>query len=208
MKPVLHSVDINVLVKVIRTLCLQTRSGQGCRVAQPYRNPSLKRLNSLRRSSPAGRLADWLQAHVEQRITAGRKDARTLNTLLGNWYIGLRKLCQGTPLQPLLQIIIDVAAEKSDCVLGLDSAKAMAELRLDTCGCRMPPKPSASVFPACMTRFRLANANTARAVRARVVRCMKLHALRLSVSSSNVPGGFPTSRPASWQVFHPPCWSA
>lgn len=129
MKPVLHSVDINVLVKVIRTLCLY---------ADPKR-PGLPRGTALPKSVAEAveflapleaLLADWptgFQAHVEQRITAGRKDARTLNTLLGNWYIGLRKLCQGTPLQPLLQIIIDVAAEKSDCVLGLDSAKAMAE---------------------------------------------------------------------------------
>lgn len=75
-------------------------------------------------------LADWptgFRKHVEQRISAGRKDARTLNTLLGDCYIRLRKLCQGTTLEPLLQIIIDVAAEKSDCVLGLDPDKAVAE---------------------------------------------------------------------------------
>ncbi|WP_426444754.1 hypothetical protein, partial [Salmonella enterica] len=69
--------------------------------------------------------------HVEQRIVAGRKDARTLNTLLGDWYISLRKLCQSSAFEPLLQVIIDVASEKSDCLLGLDSAKAMAK---DTTG--------------------------------------------------------------------------
>jgi hypothetical protein len=128
-KPVLKGVDINVLTKVIRTLCLH---------ADPKR-PGLPRGAGLPKSvadavkflSPLeALLADWpmgFQAHVEQRIIAGRKDARTLNTLLGDWYISLRKLCQGTTLEPLLQIIIDVAAEKSECVLGLDSAKAMAE---------------------------------------------------------------------------------
>lgn len=39
----------------------------------------------------------------------------------------MRKLCQGTTLEPLLQLIIDVAAAKSDCVLGMDSAKVIAE---------------------------------------------------------------------------------
>jgi hypothetical protein len=128
-KPVLHGVDINVLVKVIRTLCLH---------ADPMQ-PGLPRRAALPKSVAEAveflapleaLLADWpmgFRAHVEQRIAAGRKDARTLNTLLGDWYISLRKLCQGTTLEPLLQIIIDVAAKKSDCVLGLDSAKAMAE---------------------------------------------------------------------------------
>jgi hypothetical protein len=129
MKPVLHGVDIDVLMKVIRTLCLY---------ADP-KQPGLPRRAALPKSVAEAveflapleaLLADWpagFRAHVEQRIDAGRKDARTLNTLLGDWYISLRKLCQGTTLEPLLQIIIDVAAEKSDCVLGLDSAKAMAE---------------------------------------------------------------------------------
>lgn len=129
MKPPLHGVDTNVLVKVIRTLC---------QYADPTR-PGLPRGAALPKSvtetveflAPLETLlADWptgFRNHVEQRIAAGRKDARTLNTLLGDWYISLRKLCQGTTLEPLLQIIIDVAARKSECVLGLDSAKEMAE---------------------------------------------------------------------------------
>jgi len=128
-KPVLHDVDINVLVKVIRTLC---------QYADPTR-PGLPRGAALPTSVTEAvdflapleaLLADWptgFRTHVEQRLAAGRKDARTLNTLLGDWYISLRKLCQGTTLEPLLQIIMDVAAQRSDCVLGLDSAKAMAE---------------------------------------------------------------------------------
>ncbi|CAJ2773529.1 Uncharacterised protein [Burkholderia pseudomallei] len=127
-KPVLRNVDISLLAKVVRTLCL-------------YANPAqrgLPRGASMPKSVDEAveflapledLLADWprgFQAHVEKRIAAGRKDARTLNTLLGEWYIGLRKLCQGTPLEPLLQIIVDVAAEKSDCILGLDSSKDMA----------------------------------------------------------------------------------
>jgi len=127
-KPPMHGVDINVLVKVIRTLC---------QYADPT-SPGLLRgaalpkfiANAVEFLSPLeALLVDWpagFQNHVEQRIAVGRKDARTLNTLLGDWYISLRKLCQGTTLEPLLQIIIDVAARKSDCVLGLDSAKEIA----------------------------------------------------------------------------------
>ncbi|HDR9355877.1 TPA: TniQ family protein [Burkholderia vietnamiensis] len=127
-KPVLRNVDISLLAKVVRTLCLH---------ADPMQR-GLPRGTSMPKSVGEAveflapledLLVDWpkgFQAHVEQRIAAGRKDARTLNTLLGEWYIGLRKLCIGTPLEPLLQIIVDVAAEKTDCVLGLDSAKDMA----------------------------------------------------------------------------------
>lgn len=127
--PVLHDVDVNILAKVIRTLCLNAdpkQPGASRRAALPKSVAEsvdfLAPLEAL--------LADWptgFRTHVERRIAAGRKDARTLNTLLGDWYISLRKLCQGTTLEPLLQIIIDVAAAKSDCVLGMDSAKGMAE---------------------------------------------------------------------------------
>jgi len=128
-KPLVHGMDINVLMKVIRTLCQYpdpTRSGLPRNAALPkFVTEAVEFLSPLE-----DLLVDWpmgFRTHVEQRIAAGRKDARTLNTLLGDWYISLRKLCQGTTLEPLLQIIIDVAARKSDCVLGLDSAKAMAE---------------------------------------------------------------------------------
>ena len=129
MEPVIEDIDTKVLVKVIRTLCLY---------ADPLK-PALSRTCSLPKTVTAAveflapletLLSNWpmnFRSHVEQRIAAGRKDARTLNTLLGNWYISLRKTCQGTALEPLLQVIIDVAAEKSECMLGLDSAKVMAQ---------------------------------------------------------------------------------
>jgi hypothetical protein len=129
MKPSLHGADVSVLVKVIRTLC---QCAGPMRSAQP-RGAALPKhvAEAVEFLSPLeSLLADWpkgFRVHVEQRIAAGRKDARTLNTLLGDWYISLRKLCQGTKLEPLLQIIIDVASGMSDCVLGLDSAKNIAE---------------------------------------------------------------------------------
>ncbi|RQT02706.1 TniQ family protein [Burkholderia contaminans] len=127
-KPSLHDVDIDVLVKVIRTLCQYsdpTRPGLPRGAVLPkFVADAVEFLSPLE-----ALLVDWpvgFRNHVEQRIAAGRKDARTLNTLLGDWYVNLRKVCQGTALEPLLQIIIDAAAQKSDCVLGLDSAKAIA----------------------------------------------------------------------------------
>ncbi|MCR5894323.1 MULTISPECIES: TniQ family protein [Burkholderia] len=128
-KPALRGADIDVLVKVIRTLCQHaapTHPGLPRSAALPkFVTEAVEYLSPLE-----SLLADWptgFRHHVEQRIAAGRKDARTLNTLLGDWYVNLRKVCQGTMLEPLLQIIIDVAAQHSDCVLGLDSAKAIAE---------------------------------------------------------------------------------
>ncbi|MBN3759889.1 TniQ family protein [Burkholderia sp. Ac-20365] len=129
MKPPVRGVDINVLVKVVRTLCQYadpTRPGLPRGAALPkFVTEAVEFLSPLE-----SLLSDWptgFRNHVEQRIASGRKEARTLNTLLGDWYVSLRKACQGTTLEPLLEIIIDVAARKSDCVLGLDSAKGIAE---------------------------------------------------------------------------------
>lgn len=129
LKPSLKNVDTDVLARVVRTLCLY---------AHPTK-PALPRGVALPKTveraieflAPLeGLLAEWpngFRRHVAQRIAAGRKDARTLNTLLGDWYISLRKACQGTALEPLLQVIVEVAAEETECVLGLDSAKAMVQ---------------------------------------------------------------------------------
>ena len=129
LKPVLKGMDVNVLGKVIRILCLHPDPKQP---ALPRHSAHPKTVTeAVEFLAPLELLlADWptsFQAHVEQRIAVGRKNARTLNTLLGEWYISLRKLCQGTTLEPLLQIIIEVGSRSSDCVLGLDSAKTMAE---------------------------------------------------------------------------------
>lgn len=128
-KPPVRGVDLDVLMKVIRTLC-QPRESKPSGLPRITVSPKYV-VDAVAFLSPLeALLADWptgFQNHVRQRIAAGREDARTLNTLLGDWYITLRKVCQNTTLSPLLQIIIDVAAEESSCVLGLDSAKKMAE---------------------------------------------------------------------------------
>lgn len=128
-QPTLRGVDIIALGQVVRTLCLFADPA----LPSPRRSAALPTsvAEAVDLLAPLETLlADWptgFQSHVEKRIAAGKPDARTLNTLLGPWYIGLRKLCQGTALEPLLKIIIEVAAERFDGALGLDSAKAMVE---------------------------------------------------------------------------------
>ncbi|CAB3752466.1 TniQ family protein [Paraburkholderia humisilvae] len=122
-------VDIDKLGKVVRTLCLYADPT----LPSPPRGAALP--NSIAEAIDLlepleTMLADWpagFQSHVEKRIAAGKPGARTLNTLLGAWYISLRKLCLGGALQPFLKIVIEVAAARFDGTLGLDSAKAMAE---------------------------------------------------------------------------------
>lgn len=127
--PALRGVDIHLLSQLVRTLCLfsdPTNPPPHRSAAQPRSiDEAVALLEPLELL-----LADWpngFRSHVETRIATGKPDARTLNTLLGPWYIGLRKLCQGTPLEPFLKVVIDVAAERFDGALGLDSAKAMVE---------------------------------------------------------------------------------
>ena len=121
------------MAQVVATLCLSadpTQSISPRAAAYPQSVSAsvdfLAPLDSL--------LADWptgFRTHVASRIAAGKAEARTLNTLLGPWYIELRKVCLGTALEPFLRVIIDIAAEQFDGLLGLDSAKAMAEAATD-----------------------------------------------------------------------------
>jgi hypothetical protein len=128
-EPCLRGVDINRLVGVIRTLCLNADPS----IPSPGRSAASP--NSIAEAAAfleplETLLADWpagFSSHVEKRIAAGSPEARTLNTLLGRWYIDLRKLCQGTALESFLKIVIEIAAERFDGILGLDSAKSIAE---------------------------------------------------------------------------------
>lgn len=78
-------------------------------------------LNSLLAEWPAG-----FKDHVSERICAGKPNARTLNSLLGHWYIRLRKLCQGSALEPFLKIVLEVVAQEFEDVLGLDASVYLA----------------------------------------------------------------------------------
>lgn len=132
-EPGLRGVDLGTLGQVVATLCL---------AADPTQ-PMARRAAAFPQSVAAavdflapleGLLADWpigFRKHVASRIAVGKPDARTLNTLLGPWYIELRKRCQHTALEPFLNVIIDVAAEQFDGLIGLDSAKTLAEAATD-----------------------------------------------------------------------------
>ncbi len=127
--PVMRGVSLVALVKVVGTLCLladtthpppRRSAGQPRSVGEAVE--LLAPLESLLDTWPTG-----FQTHVQQRIEAGNADARTLNTLLGPWYAGLRMHCQGTALESFLKVVIDVAATHFDGALGLDATQALVE---------------------------------------------------------------------------------
>ncbi|TXC88062.1 TniQ family protein [Paraburkholderia azotifigens] len=127
--PAACHVDIASLAKLVRTLCLHadpTAPGAHRGAALPKSiTEAIEFLAPLETF-----LEDWptgFQKHVERRIAAGKQDARTLNSLLGPWYASLRVLCVGTALEPFIQVVVDVAAEKFDGVLGMDATKSIAE---------------------------------------------------------------------------------
>lgn len=128
--PDTRRIDVGILARVVQTLCLYSDPSQP---TSPRRSAALPKTiaEAVDFLKPLeGLLAEWpagFRSHVEMRIAAGRPDGRTLNTRLGPWYITLRKLCHGTALDPLVKVIMEVAAERFDGVLGLDSAKEMAE---------------------------------------------------------------------------------
>lgn len=121
----------------IYTLCLQVRDW--CLMIEPNIPPSSRSAGIVRTVADAvvllapldALLGDWpanFRAHVSERIAVGRPGARTLNKLLGEWYIQLRKRCQGTALEPFLVATLEVAAKEFDGVLGNDpSVYATAE---------------------------------------------------------------------------------
>lgn len=123
--PKLHRVDIAALCELVAVLCLY---------ADPLASPP--RRNAAHTQSVGETvellapletlLVDWPRgfgAHVAARIAAGDPTARTLNTLLGRWYVGLKKVCKGNPLEVFLEAVVRVAADSFDGVLGLDTAK-------------------------------------------------------------------------------------
>ncbi|MFL9950148.1 TniQ family protein [Paraburkholderia agricolaris] len=126
--PKLRHVKVDALCALVRILCLH---------ADPSTPPPRRSAASPKSVSHAVEflaplehlLVDWptgFEKHVAERIAAGNAQARTLNTLLGQWYVSAKKICQGDALEPFLKVVIEVAAEKFDGVLGLDVAKEIA----------------------------------------------------------------------------------
>lgn len=125
--PVLRRVDPKSLALLVRTLCL---------FADPFGPPPRRNSASPQSVAEAAELLqplerllyDWprgFEVHVAERIAAGKKDARTLNNLLGSWYAHLRRACQDKALEPFLASVIRVAAREFDGALGLDAANQL-----------------------------------------------------------------------------------
>ncbi len=119
-EPKIHHVDVKSLCDLIRILCLY---------ADPMSPPPRRRAASPKSINEAIEIlaplewmfANWpasFENHVAQRIASGKKEARTLNTLLGSWYLQLKKCCQASALKPFLRITIEVAARDFDGILG------------------------------------------------------------------------------------------
>lgn len=126
-QPKLHLVDVNAVCELVRLLCLMSdplvSSSKGAANVRSVQEAVefVKPLDQL--------LGEWPHAferHVAERIAAGSPQARTLNTLLGQWYVRLRKICKGNSLEPFLKVVIAVAASEFDGALGLDAAKDIA----------------------------------------------------------------------------------
>lgn len=143
-EPSLRGMDINALTQIVRILCvhadpLHPMSGRSAGIPKSVNEAVafLAPLDSLLLSWPAG-----FREHVSARIAVGKREARTLNTLLGPWYISLRKLCQGGAFESLLTNIIEVAAMQFDGILGLDSTKSMAAAVTD---CQRAPDAAKAI---------------------------------------------------------------
>lgn len=126
--PNLKGARILDICEVVRVLCLH----KDPKAAPPRRNAAhpksiqeaielLQPLETL--------LTDWptaFERHVQERVQAGTPNARTLNKLLGRWYLDIRKTCSTGPMKTFLEAILRVASDSFDGTLGLDSAKSLA----------------------------------------------------------------------------------
>lgn len=134
--PVVQAVPLKSLCLLVRDLCLFFDPN----VPPPFRSAGIAKSiqDAVELLAPLDVLLEqWptrFEQHVSERIEAGKPNAKTLNTLLGTWYIQLRKLCQGTALEPFLRVVIEVASQKFDGSLGLDASTYLAEEVIDHIG--------------------------------------------------------------------------
>lgn len=122
--PLVRRTDPMSVSLLVRTLCLFADPS----APPPRRNSVSPRTvaEGVELLAPLEKLlADWpnaFEAHVAERIAAGRPQARTLNNLLGQWYAHLKRACQEKALSPFLEAVIRVAERDFDGALGLDMA--------------------------------------------------------------------------------------
>lgn len=120
--PHIEGAKLDLVAMLVRTLCL---------FADPHVVPAKQNSappKSLAESLDFLRpldalLADWptrFEEHVSARIAAGMPEARTLNTLLGKWYLQLSGLSGCAPLHPFLEAVNRVASAEFRGVMGRD----------------------------------------------------------------------------------------
>lgn len=123
MQPKLRHVEPHALSELVKLLCLHA-DPQVATLRRNTANPAtvqeavefLRPLQTL--------LANWPQGfeqHIRQRIEAGNREARSLNTLLGRWYQQLKKVCVGDALRGFLQTVLQVSQASFDGVLTGDA---------------------------------------------------------------------------------------
>lgn len=126
--PKLKHVEMPKVCDLVRVLCLHHDPS----APPPHRNAANPKSiqAAVEFFEPLeGLLANWpldFEAHVLQRIKAGDQSARTLNKLLGRWYVDIRKACDAAPMELFLESILRVASQAFDGTLGLDTAKDVA----------------------------------------------------------------------------------
>jgi len=126
--PKLKHVDVSDICELVRVLCLH-KDPEAPPPRRNSANPNTVQAAIELLEPLEGLLAEWpkaFEAHVLERIQAGDQSARTLNKLLGRWYIDIKKACGGAPLKVFLEAIMRVASQSFDGTLGLDTAKDVA----------------------------------------------------------------------------------
>lgn len=125
--PKVSGAPLDVVVELGHTLCLH----HDPTVPPPRKNTATPRsvAESIRFLQPLdGLLADWphgFEAHVSARIAAGSPEARTLNSLLGKWYLQLTAVATNNALTPFLEVVAHVATKEFTGLLGLDRATSV-----------------------------------------------------------------------------------
>lgn len=126
--PPVQEVEVLTLSKLVRTLCLLADpAGAG-----PKRNTAPPKTvgEAIEFLRPLEQLlSDWphgFEDHVKDRIAAGKAQARTLNALLGRWYLELKMVAGTGPLRPFIDVILRIGSENFNGVIGLDSAGAQS----------------------------------------------------------------------------------
>lgn len=125
--PEMTDVHLDVTALVVRTLCLF----HNLDATPPKQNAARPKTvaQAIEFLRPLDRLlCDWpvnFEKHVSERIRAGHPEARTLNSLLGPWYLQLKAHTAGSSLLQFVEVVARVAASEFNGLMGLDKASML-----------------------------------------------------------------------------------